>query len=328
MSSGADIDSKKPTDSVPIVAGNDTELYFQTLSYRCWRGFGSCYSTLSSWLCCLPSPVTLVPEAHKGLYYRGGRLIRVLEPGHYFCNPCTETIVMFNTQSYRTTKVSTKSNRSKDGIDLDAETLVTWNINNIATWYHTCQTEMATMTMLQGLALETIRQAIATSTADDFMRSDVKHSLALADSLKKTMESTGVSIVKVTLADIDRSGSFKADLMTKAHIDQENANTMSKAETKAKADALLSKSLSDQTLHNALNEAKARKEIQNTQLSSLKDEQLALGKDGFEALLRFRAATQYANSTNTKLVIQTDTDTIPIASVLQALAGDQKKDSS
>lgn len=274
---GNDVDIKsKQTDRVPLLHGTDDATFERTCSRRCEIKCGFFLTWLVSFVPFLPSPYVSVPDGCKGIKYRGDRVVGVVGPGRHYCNPCTESISILQTGKVEAGHFETKSNRSSDGIDLDVDTLVTWNVSDVVT-YVTRQTRGSETAVVGALTLEAVRQLIASQSADQFIVAGPEHSMQIRDALNIQLSAYGLTALTVALVDIDRSEKFKEQFLSKAARDEANAARLADAHTDAKVKAL--------------------------GVQVLVDQMKLLGPAGFAATMQVRAAEVMAASPNSKLLV-------------------------
>lgn len=287
-------DTHKPTDRVPMLTETDGGVthYESTTAFRATSKCGSVLATIANLVPILPSPYTTVPNGHKGLKYRGGKLIGVVDPGRHYCNPCTENLVIVPTDHLRRQSCHTKSNRTKDGIDIDCVSRANWSIRDVAR-YTTCfPRELDASHFMDSLVLQTVRQSIASHPSDVFLVADVKLVGELETLVRAKASDYGIHVCSLTVDDVDLTTAFKSALMTKSQTDQKNANLLSEA--KAKADAHAGE---------VVVLAKAQADADAIRLASFQNEFKTLGSAAFYALQHQKATSMLAKSGNSKLIV-------------------------
>lgn len=250
--------------------------YESTTRHRCRSFWGNVLGKLSNLLPLLPTCYKVVPQGHTGLFYRGGRYCHKLPPGCYYCNSCTEEIIIIDTSRVYPLPIDTKTNRTKDGIDLNMKSTVFWSIGNVLIYHLEVFDSRTANRILTSKALELIREMIASQTAEHILTLQRQDTDRVRETLRTQLQSIGINVIDLTIDDIDRSEQFKANMMTKAHMTQSNENMLARARANAEADAI--------------------------RLKTVKAERKVFG-DLYPAILTERAMTRLANSVNAKVIV-------------------------
>jgi regulator of protease activity HflC (stomatin/prohibitin superfamily) len=269
----------KQTSHTSVGSSNATvsDGYESTHAHICRSMFGNLIGMITNCIPCLPSVYHTVPNGQKGLLYRGERYIRTLPAGRYYCNPCTEDIKVIDTARIHSQSVTTTTNRTKDGIDMNLKSRITWSIEKPLQFYNEIGSTGDAVLLMQSKTLQAIREMVALNTAEDIMTLQRKETEKTLDAIQRSAVPNGIRVHELTIDDIDRSEQFKANMMTKAHMEQQNANMLSKAKATAEAAAI--------------------------RLKTLEMERKVLGDDIFAIVLHERGMMRIADSSNAKVVV-------------------------
>lgn len=175
-------------------------------------GVGIIIIMLGLWL----NPIVSINAGHKGLVFRGGKLVRVIDEGFQYKTPAIESVKEVDV---RTQVESAKANAaSKDLQTVTTKVAVNYNVltDKVEFMWNSVGKDYKSI-LIDPAIQEAVKSATAKHTAEELItqRQQVKDEITSA--LHERLASSGfLNVTQVSLTDFDFSDSFNQAIEAKA----------------------------------------------------------------------------------------------------------------
>jgi len=175
-------------------------------------------------------PYTSVNAGHKGLVFRGGKLVRVLDEGYQYKSPILESVTEVDTRTQ--VESAEASAASKDLQTVSTKVAVNFNVraDRVAEMWNSVGKEYKSV-IIDPAIQEAVKSATAKHTAEELItkRESVKEEIT--SSLRARLSESGfLNLTQVSITDFDFSKSFNASIEAKVTAEQDALASRNKLE--------------------------------------------------------------------------------------------------
>lgn len=181
---------------------------------------------LGFWL----APFTSVNAGHKGLVFRGGKLVRVLNEGYNYKTPAIESVTEVDTRTQ--VEAAESSAASKDLQTVSTKVAVNFNIRSdkVEEMWNSVGKEYKSV-IIDPAIQEAVKSATAKHTAEELItkRESVKDEIT--NTLRDRLNASGfINLTQVSITDFDFSKSFNNSIEAKVTAEQDALAARNKLE--------------------------------------------------------------------------------------------------
>jgi regulator of protease activity HflC (stomatin/prohibitin superfamily) len=184
---------------------------------------------------CCCGPVVSVQEGYRAAILKFGKLDRIVGPGTYYYNPCTESFNVVSVQ-VQTLDVPQQNVITKDNITVTIHAVIYYSVINIEkAAFSVANVSLA----VANFAQSTLRTVIGEHTMDELFNHRIKIVSRLTQLIDEETELWGVKVSNVEMKDISIPDSMKRVMAAVAEAQREGAAKVITAEAELRASTTL-----------------------------------------------------------------------------------------
>lgn len=175
-------------------------------------------------------PFTSVNAGHKGLVFRGGKLVRVLDEGYNYKTPAIESVEEVDTRTQ--VEAAESSAASKDLQTVSTKVAVNFNIraDKVAEMWNSVGKDYRTV-IIDPAIQEAVKSATAKHTAEELITKREAVKDEITTTLRDRLNASGfINLTQVSITDFDFSQSFNSSIEAKVTAEQDALAARNKLE--------------------------------------------------------------------------------------------------
>lgn len=196
---------------------------------------GNCISCLCiPFLCC--GPIKLIPQGYKGVMTEFGIFMKVLSPGRYNYNMCTQEIILISTKT-KVIPISTQKIMTGDNLSVTIDAVCFFNISNVKKALFNVENYTES---IENLSKTVLRTVVGENDLQSLFSDRSVINTRLSSLMVERTKEWGVDNITVDIKDVSIPSDLQRVMAKTAEVKQDSMSKVIAAEGEKKAVEILS----------------------------------------------------------------------------------------